>query len=347
MRLLATSFLVTTLLVLLVGCENDPTPPKPDVNKLHGKTMGTTYSITYRDSLGQDFKPEVNSLLQAINQEVSTYIKDSKISVFNTSETLELEKTTEHFVRNFNRAKEIYQKSNGWFNPTVMPLVNYWGFGYTEKRAVEDVDSSIVDSLVQLVVFDSIQLSDAGEKWLVQKTNAAIQLDFSAIAKGDAVDAIGLLLEKKGIVSYVVEIGGEVRARGKTPKGYPWRAGINVPSEDAALNELQAAIELKQKSLATSGNYRNFHEVNGQKYAHTINPQTGYPEKNRLLSASVIAENCATADAFATAFMAMGLDKAWVLVNQLPEVEAYFIYSDENGAFQTKHSEGLNEALLD
>lgn len=347
MRLLASSLFF--LLLILTGCQNEvvPSAKKIVVNKLHGKTMGTTYSVSYQDSLEQDFKGAIDSLLQAINQEVSTYIKDSKISVFNTSTELVLEKNTEHFVRNFQQAKQIYQQSKGWFNPTVMPLVNYWGFGYTEKRAVESIDSSVVDSLLQLVVFDSVLLVEQEENWIVKKSNPAIQLDFSAIAKGDAVDAVGLFLEKKGIKSYVVEIGGEVRARGKSLKGYPWRAGINVPSEDAAVNSLQTALELDNKSLATSGNYRNFHEVNGQKYAHTINPQTGYPEKNRLLSASVVASNCGVADAFATAFMAMGLDRAWELVNQLPDIEAYFIYSDEQGAFQTKHTEGLAAFLLD
>lgn len=344
MRLLVFSL----FLILLAACQNEvATPNKIAITKLHGKTMGTTYSITYQDSLEQDFQGAIDSLLKAINQEVSTYIKDSKISIFNSSSELVLEQNSTHFIRNFERAKQIYTQSNGWFNPTVMPLVNYWGFGYTEKRAVADVDSAVVDSLVQLVVFDSVRLIQNEKNWLVQKTNPAIQLDFSAIAKGDAVDVVGLFLEQKGIVSYVVEIGGEVRARGKTLKGYAWRAGINVPSEDAATNSLQAALELDNRSLATSGNYRNFHEINGQKYAHTINPQTGYPEKNRLLSASVVAPDCATADAFATAFMAMGLDKAWELVNELPEIEAYFIYSDETGDFQTKYTEGLAAFLLD
>lgn len=317
--------------------------------QLRGETMGTTYSVLYRDSFERDFSTSIDSLLKAYNQEVSTYIPKSNISQFNQSENgisaLNMELRKGHFVRNFELAKQIYQQTDGWFNPAVMPLVNYWGFGYTEKKAVEKADSLVVDSLLALADFNSFGLENQRAGAFISKSNPKQQLDFSAIAKGDGVDEIGRFLEQQGLGNYMVEIGGEVRARGYQQDSLGWLVGINTPKTEASTTAMQAKVALNNMSLATSGNYRNFHEVNGVKYAHTINPKTGYPEQNRLLSVSVFAKNCAQADALATGCMAMGLKKALKIIEELDGVEAYFIYSDETGALQVKMTPKVQDYL--
>jgi thiamine biosynthesis lipoprotein len=337
---------------MLLACtsENKTSTPQKQLKKEQfvGETMGTTLSIAYLDSTEIDFSAELSDLLMDINNAVSTYIKTSEISTFNHEKDSLYVDNKGHFARNYVLAKQIYQQTDGWFNPCVMPLVNYWGFGYTAKKMVEETDASAVRDLVQLVQFDSIQVQNIEDKQLLfTKKIKGLELDFSAIAKGDAVDQVGLLLKSLGINNYFVEIGGEIRARGMTLNGFNWRTGIRSPKEGSSTKELQVAVQLPNLSLATSGNYENYYEDKntGMKYAHTINPKTGYPEKNQLLSASVFAENCATADAFATAFMAMGLDKAFALANELPELEAYFIYSAADGTLKVKHTPRVTEFM--
>ncbi|CAA6819463.1 MAG: Thiamin biosynthesis lipoprotein ApbE [uncultured Aureispira sp.] len=313
-----------------------------------GETMGTTLSISYLDSSDMDFSIQLSDLLIDINNAVSTYIQTSEISIFNHEKDSLYVALDGHFARNYNLAKQVYQQTDGWFNPSVMPLVNYWGFGYTEKKMVAQIDSATLTNLVQLVQFDSITVQNSPpNQLLVTKKIKGLELDFSAIAKGDAVDQLGLLLESLGIHNYFVEIGGEVRARGTTMNGFHWRTGIRSPRANSTTKELQVAVQLQDLSLATSGNYENYYEDKntGMKYAHTINPKTGYPEKNQLLSASVFAPDCSTADAFATAFMAMGLDKAFALASELPELEAYFIYSAEDGTLKIKHTPKVTEFM--
>ncbi|WP_052597879.1 FAD:protein FMN transferase [Aureispira sp. CCB-QB1] len=341
------------LLSSLLGACLSTNPTSEQESKLKkeqfvGETMGTTLSIAYLDSTGMDFSQQLSDLLIDINNAVSTYIKTSEISILNHEKDSLYVAQDGHFARNYALAQQIYQQSDGWFNPTVMPLVNYWGFGYKEKKMVAQTDSSTIKNLLSLVQFDSIKVQKAATNQLLFTKNIdGLELDFSAIAKGDAVDQVGLLLESLGIDNYFVEIGGEVRARGTTISGFPWRTGIRSPRENSSTKELQVAVQLDDLSLATSGNYENYYEDKntGMKYAHTINPKTGYPEKNQLLSASVFASNCATADAFATAFMVMGLEKAFELANELPELEAYFIYSDTNGNLQVKYTSKVEDFM--
>lgn len=346
-----TTPILVGLFLLIISCTSNNNIPSTEkqLTKEHfvGETMGTTFSIAYLDSTGLDLSIDVENLLLKINNSVSTYQKNSEISRFNQGDSLTVD-SEGHFARNYNLAKEIYKKSTGWFNPTVMPLVNYWGFGYTKQALVKDVDPVELKKRLALVQFDSIRLENVGNHYLLIKQKKGIELDFSAIAKGDAVDEVGRLLEANGILNYFVEIGGEVRARGVTIGGATWRTGIRRPKENSATNEAQVAVELNNLSLATSGNYENYHEdkTTGQKYAHTINPHTGYPEKNSLLSASVFAKDCATADAFATAFMAMGLEKAFALAQELPELEVYFIYSDAQGNLKEKYTDKVKEFML-
>jgi thiamine biosynthesis lipoprotein len=348
MRLFFFFFLSTILLACTSENQTDSKQKKLKKEQFIGQTMGTTLSISYLDSTEMDFSMELSDLLIDINNAVSTYIKTSEISIFNHEKDSLLVEVDSHFARNYSLAKQIYQQTDGWFNPSVMPLVNYWGFGYTEKKMVAQTDSTTIQNLVKLVQFDSITVQNVTPNQLLfTKKIKGLELDFSAIAKGDAVDQVGLLLERLGIHNYFVEIGGEIRARGTTISGFNWRTGIRSPKENSTTKELQIAVQLENLSLATSGNYINYYEDKntGMKYAHTINPTTGYPEKNQLLSASVFAPNCSTADAFATAFMAMGLDKAFALASELPELEAYFIYSAEDGALKVKYTARVAEFM--
>ena len=346
-------FLSLLMTFSLLACGSGP--KQNEYLSLQGETMGTYYKINYLVSTEEVEKAEIDQLLIDINNEVSTYIDTSTISKFNKANaTLELEgsnlyssidkQISGHFMANYMAAKEIFQQSNGFFDPTVMPLVNYWGFGYTEKRPVEAVDSTRIDSLLNFVGFDKVKLISA-EPYILEKTSPGVQLDFSALAKGYAVDILGKLLESYDVEHYLVDIGGELRAKGINNRGTAWTVGINEPKEDASDSDYQIALPLENRSIATSGNYRNFYEVNGQKFSHTINPSTGFPERNTLLSASVFAEDCMVADAFATAFMTMGLERATALANALNEIEAYFIYSQPDGSMGVKYTPGV-EALL-
>ncbi len=319
--------------------------------------MGTTYHISYKDSLKRNFQKEIEALLAAVNMEVSTYIDSSFISKFNQAESeikylnllsQEASSKYKHFRLNFEKATEVYEKSEGYFDPTIMPLVNYWGFGYAEKKAVEKADSLIIDSLMQFVGYDKIsQRSRKDGSIFLVKSAPGVQLDFSALAKGYGVDAVGFLLEKNGVQDYMVEIGGEVRVKGKNQHNQWWKVGINTPDENASVNDFQSKILLKNRSLATSGNYRNFYNVNGDRYGHTLNAKTGYPEKNRLLSVSVFADDCISADAYATACMTMGLEKAFDLISSIEGLDAYFIYSEEGGDMIQAHTEGLENVFVD
>ncbi|MDX1943253.1 MAG: FAD:protein FMN transferase [Saprospiraceae bacterium] len=326
-----------SLSFLVIACKNESKETQKAYISFEGKTMGTYYKITYDDSLGRNLQEEVERLLIEINDEVSTYIPTSTISQFNQSEMGIDVNGKAHFLGNFLKAREVCAQSGGAFDPTVMPLVNYWGFGYTEKKPVTQVDSMKIDSLIAFVGMDKVSLDEG----FLKKIKPSVQLDFSGIATGYAIDTLGGLLEAKGIKNYLVDIGGEQRARGVNAHGAIWNIGINVPKEGAPKNEIQATVELKDWTISTSGNYRNFYDANGVKYSHTINPKTGFPERNTLLSASVFSENCITADAWATAFMVMGIDKAYEMATQLPEVEAYFIYGTPDGGMSVKYTSEL------
>jgi thiamine biosynthesis lipoprotein len=338
---------------LLFSC-SDSKPTKDTDSKLKkdqlvGETMGTTFSVSYLYTEEQDLATPLTELLLDYNQAVSTYIKDADISYVNRGKDSVMVLAADNYlIENLRMAKQVYEQSEGWFNPCVMPLVNYWGFGYTKKKMITQVDSATVDSLLALVDFESIKWEAMGDS--VRLTwRPRVQLDLSACAKGDAVDRVCATLDGLGYAHYFVEIGGEVRAKGHTINGFPWRTGIRQPKEGSAVNALQVAVNLSDMALATSGNYENYYvdEATGTKYAHTINPHTGYPEKNTLLSASVFAPTCGEADAFATAFMAMGLEKAFALADSLPQLEAYFVYSMPDGTLATRQTGKVQGYLVE
>ncbi len=334
------------LLLLFSSCGAPDKKEKASYVKVAGETMGTTYNVTYAHPQARDFKASFDSLLLVINSQVNTYDPTSLISRFNqASDSLvvsvaSLERRNIHFLRNYYRSLEVHNDTEQLFDPTVMPLVNYWGFGYTGKEPIEAVDSQKVDSLLAYVGMEKVKLEIA-EHVVIYKAAPGVELDFSAIAKGYAVDVIGGWLKEKGVLDFLVEIGGEVLASGKSPRGKSWNVGINLPKEGASVNEYQRVVPLENRALATSGNYRQFYEVDGMKLSHTINPKSGFPERSRLLSASVFAPDCMTADAYATAFMVAGPDKALEIAERIPNLEVYLIVSQENGDLGVLHTTGL------
>jgi len=260
------------------------------------------------------------------------YLPNSLITQFNNSnkgKTFDLsEKEAQHFYENIAASRRIVKETSNHFDPTVGPLVNYWKFGPDGKYNLRAIDSTKVDSLMQVVSFNRVILKKDEETFSIDKSDPRVKLDFSAIAKGYGVDAIAELLESKGIKNYFVDIGGETKVAGMNDKGIPWILGISTPDEKAGTGDFLKAISITDKAIATSGNYRNVYEVDGVKLSHTINPFTGYPERSNLLSATIIHEECMYADAYATACMVMGLEKALRFVNTHPEVSYLFLYSN-------------------
>lgn len=320
---------IIAALLFLVGCgENQIT-----YYTIAGETMGTTYHITYEGSNPSDLKKEVDELLIAVNQSLSTYIPSSTISKINSNQSTE---SDSRFNNVFKLAKEVNNKTEGAFDPTVGPLVNAWGFGYKDGNGI---DSATIDSLMQFVGFNLVSLNSNQ----VVKENENTIIDFSAIAKGYGVDVVAGLLDQKEIKNYMVEIGGEVYVKGENKEKSPWKLGINKPEEGS--NDIFAIAAISKGALATSGNYRNYKVVDGQKYVHTINPKTGYGAMSKLLSASVYADNCAEADAYATAFMVMGVEEAKKTANSIEGVEIYLIYLNEKNQLATYSSDGMKSKV--
>lgn len=303
---------------------------------LAGKTMGTTYNIVYLDEENRDFQTSIDSLLVVFNQSLSTYVPDSELSKFNLGDTLDFK--LPYFLPVLKASKTVFEKTGGAFDPTVGPLVNVWGFG---PGGAELKDSTDINLLLKLVGFDKIEFD---EKQLRKKV-PGIYLDFSAIAKGYGVDVVGEFLIAKGIENFLIEIGGELVARGVNEKGELWKVGVNRPEESANASDLISIIALQDRGMATSGNYRNYYVKDSVKISHTINPATGYPVSHNLLSATVLAKDCMTADAYATALMVMGTEKAIALDSALKEIEVFLVYSDATGGFKTYASESLRPFL--
>ena len=303
---------------------------------LSGKTMGTTYNITYLDEENRDLQSSIDSLLVVFNQSLSTYIPDSELSKFNQGDTLDF--NLPYLLPVLKESQTVYDNTNGAFDPTVGPLVNIWGFGPSGPELKDSVD---IRNLLTTVGFNKIEFD---QKQLRKKV-PGIYLDFSAIAKGYGSDVVGEFLIKKGISNYLVEIGGELVAKGVNEKGELWKVGVNRPVESANAADLISIIALQDRGMATSGNYRNFYVRDSVKISHTIDPATGYPVNHTLLSATVLADNCMTADAYATAMMVLGKDKAMALDSALNEIEVFLIYDDGMGGFKTFASESLKPFL--
>lgn len=308
-----------------------------DAVKIEGKAQGTTYHITYFDSQNRNFQPEIEQILHEFDLSVSTYIPNSIISRINANQENVI--VDKYFIACFNKAKEVWKKTNGAFDPTVYPLVNAWGFGPGKKQKIE---KNKIDSILKFVGFQLIKLK--GNK--IIKKDPRVALDFNAFAQGYSVDVVSDFLNSKGISAYIVEIGGEVYAKGRIPDGKNWTIGIEKPIDNKdSENPIKAIAKLENLAIATSGNYRRYTIENGVKYAHHIDPKTGYPTKNNLLSASIFAKECISSDANATGVLVLGLEKAKVFLEKHPELQAYLIYSDEQGNYQIYETPGLKEII--
>jgi len=308
-----------------------------DAIKIEGEAQGTTYHIIYFDAAARDFKPEIVQILKDFDLSVSTYIPNSIISRINSNQKNVV--VDKYFSACFKKAKEVWKNTDGAFDPTVYPLVNAWGFGPGKK---EKIEQKKIDSILKFVGFDLIQLKG---KHVIKK-EARVQLDFNAFAQGYSVDVVSAFLNSKKITSYIVEIGGEVYAKGKKPDGSHWTVGIEKPIDNKeTANDLKALVKLENLAIATSGNYRRFVIENGIKYSHHIDPRTGYPTKNNLLSASIFAKECISSDANATGVLVLGLEKAKLFLASRPELQAYLIYSDEKGNYQVYETSGIKSIL--
>ena len=332
-------FTIILLSLLVLSCGKPSN--KGVIIFLTGETMGTTYNIKYKGK--KDYQPDIEKELIRINNELSTYIETSTISRFNQSEN-GIKVDRGDFLINLLKSAEIYTLSDELYDPTVMPLVNYWGFGYTEHKKVKKIDSSKIREILKITGLKLIQIiPDDNDSVFINKPNKDVQLDFSSIAKGYAVDKIGELLSQSEINNFMVEIGGEIVCKGLSPSGKKWVIGINTPNEDASFDDFILEVQISGKGMATSGNYRNYLGEGKDKYSHTINPKTGYPERSNLLSATIIADDCMTADALATACMVSGLEKSKSMIATLKNVEACLIWADEYNAMQIFTTPGFNK----
>lgn len=309
---------------LLIGCESQPQKIQ---FQYAGPAQGSTYSVLVRTFGDPQLKTGIDSILLAMDESMSLWSPSSLLTKVNSGDT------NVRIDRAFYDVLEVSQNahivSEGLFDPTIGPLVAAWGFSY--KRSSRTLDSAVVDSMLPYVGFKKVLFS----RNRVQLP-MGMKLDFNAVAQGYTVDEIGDWLLSKGISDFMVEVGGEVVCHGKNSEGKAWKIGIDKPAHEIQADRFQAIVNLNNKALATSGNYRKYYvdEETGEKYAHTLLPTTGYPVRNRLLSATIIADDCATADAMATASLVMGLDKAKAFLTQNPHLEGFLIFSDEQGEWK-------------
>ena len=335
-----TRLIIALLLFIGLGVQFSCTEFHPgNYISLSGLTQGTTYLVTYRTADSTDYQSGIEELLQEFDMSVSTYQPASLISKFNSNVG---EVHPDRYLREvFEASRQIYEASGGAFDITVAPVVNAWGFGFTDPL---EVDSSLIDSLLQFVGMDLVRI----EEGIMVKDKGGVMLDVNAIAQGYAVDVVAEFLESEGISNYLVEIGGEVRTSGVNSRGEYWLIGIDKPIDGLQISGLQmeAVVSLSGRSMATSGNYRRFYVKDGVKYSHTIDPATGYPVQHGLLSATVIADDCMTADGFATAFMVLGLEKSREILKQRKDLEAYLIYNDEQGQYRTFYTRRMRRRLV-
>ena len=322
---------------LLFSCKQDATEPL----YLEGEAFGTTYHIKFFSKEPFNAQRGIDSVVQAINQSMSTYIADSDISRVNRGDSTVV--VDSNFREVFEISAEINKTTDGYFDPTIGALRNAYGFG--DVKPLKNIDSKTLDSLMQFVGFNKVELNEDGT---ISKEFPQIYFDFNAIAKGFGVDCMGRYLESMGVSDYLIEVGGEILAKGSNlTEGHPWTIGIETPDSELEAREYKAAVKLKNEGLAASGNYRKFRvdSATGKKYVHTINPLTGSAEQSDVTSSTVIAPTCGVADAYATAFMALGIERSKELLKKLPGIEAYLTYTDSLNQDQLFLTTGFKERL--
>ncbi|MBR7168380.1 MAG: FAD:protein FMN transferase [Bacteroidales bacterium] len=333
-KVISKILLLLLLVISIYSCNSGTS----ELKKVHfmGEAQGTYYAITYYDTLGRNFQPQIDSLLDDFDQTVSLWEENSLLRQINSNQTLALNPL---MVDMLDKSFKISVLTDGYFDISVGKLVKAWGFSFTDPTVL---DSSMVDSLMQYVGYSKVKVDDG----ILKKELPEIELDFNAIAQGYSSDMMANFLSSKGIDNYLVDIGGEVIAKGCKPNGDHWVVGIEKPAEDKySTQKVDVKIILDNMSVVTSGNYRKYYENNGVKYSHTINPFTGFPVSHTLLSVSVLSDKAWKADAMATAFMVMGLEKSLEFLKNNSEYDAYFIYND-NGEYKTYATEGFKNIIV-
>lgn len=307
--------------------------------KDQGFVFGTIYHVSYQSE--KNLKQEIEEVLSQVDAEFSMFNEHSTVSLINRGEETVL---SPMFLEVYRLALHVNKETSGSFDITVAPLVNAWGFGFKHRQSPTP---SQVDSLLQLVGMHHLSLDTVPP--VLHKSDQRVMLDFSAIAKGYGSDCVARLLRRHHIGNFMVEIGGEVVTQGISPNRLPWRIGVTKPTDDSlqVASELQTVLNVTDRAMATSGNYRNFYYQNGRKYAHTINPKTGYPVQHTILSATVLAKDCAIADAYATSFMVMGLEAAKLVLDRHPELMAYFVLDNGEDEYAVWYSPSLQNCLND
>lgn len=300
-----------------------------------GQIFGTTYHITYQSD--KDLHREILQRLQLVDQTFSTFNDESIISKINRNEPVKL---NQMFIEVFDLAKTVSKDTHGAFDITVAPLVNVWGFGF---KSGTPPTKAVIDSLRHLTGYEKVKLIGS----TVRKQDPRIMLDCSAIAKGYGSDVVAQYLRSRDVENFMIEIGGEIVVQGNSDKRLPWKIGVTKPTDDSTQvnNELQTVLNVTNTAMATSGNYRRFYYKNGKKYAHTIDPKTGYPVQHNILSATVLANTCAKADAYATSFMVLGLEKTQQVLQHHPDLMVYLIYADGQGKNKVWYSPSLKKAI--
>lgn len=313
---------------------------KQDPIRLLGDAQGTYYSIIYIDKEQRNFQEQIDSILNDFDQTASLWVENSLLRRVNRNEDSIV---NDMFADLLAKSNEINEYSNGAFDCTVGKLVRAWGFGFDHR---EDLSDEIIDSLKAYIDARVTTEKNGSGDLIIRKPNKEIEIDFNAIAQGYSVDIIGAFLESKGVNDYLIDIGGEVLGKGEKPNGEKWVVGIEKPAENKdSERAIETAIELQNESVVTSGNYRKYYEKDGVRYSHTIDPKTGRPVEHTLLSASVVAKESWRADALATAFMVMGLEKSLEFIEQHPEIEAAFFIYNENGEYKTYATEGFKRLI--
>ncbi len=324
---------IVVLFGCILSCKEEP---KFYLNYHSGEAFGTTFSTQFIGKNEIDYVQSYDSIIDVINQSMSTYKKDSDITKINEGDSTVV--VDEHFRKVFTTSKRIYQETKGVFDPTIGVLVNAWDFG--PKGNVKALDSIKIDSLLVTVGLDKVQLSDGK----IMKSKSQTFIDFNALAKGYAVDVFAQFIESKGFEDYLVEIGGEIRGKGMNRiKQKPWIIGLEDPNFDET-QSYSKVISLQNEAMATSGSYRKYKlDSAGNRYAHIIDTKTGYPHKSNLLSVSVLANTCMDADAYATALMSMGLEQSLEFLKKYPKLKVFFIYENKDKVLKTNAVNGFPE----
>ena len=329
---------------VLFSCER-----QPQKIVIEGLAQGSYYAVSYFDDEGRNFQEGIDSIFHAVDLSVNLWVDSSIICKVNRNEEVVLDQI---FIDNFNIAQEAAALSGGYFDPTISPLVKAWGFGagngernpkgLTDRTGGKTENGELIDSLLQLVDYRKVRIEDGK----LIKDNPAMQLDFNAVAQGYTSDRIATYLESQGVKNYLVDTGGEIMAKGGKPDGKPWVVGIEKPAanwDDERV--VQTRVPLRDRGLVTSGSTRKYVERDGKRYSHCIDPTTGWPVEHQVLSVTVLAENATWADALASIGMVMGMEKSLPIFNSLEEVEAYFIFVNDNNELETFATKGFE--LLD